>query len=143
MLLQFPPNFGLEHFSDLVIYLQELPKTNRYVVEVRDKAFLNEEFFKVLNANKTAFAWVDSPKMPIVEQVTADFLYLRWEGDRKKVNGLLGKIEADRTDALKSWAEKIGACLDKNFEIFGYFGKYFSGLPPSDVEQLLNLVSAD
>jgi hypothetical protein len=31
-----------------------------------------------------------------ISEVTADFLYVRWEGDRKKVNGTLGKIEAER-----------------------------------------------
>jgi len=141
LLLQFPPNFGVEHLPDLANFLRALPKSNRYVVEVRDKDFLNEGFYNLLKENKAAFAWVDSPKMPTIEQVTADFVYIRWEGDRKRVNGTLGKIEADQTAGLKNWAEKLASHLSKGKEIFGYFGKYYSGYPPSDVESLFRLLT--
>jgi uncharacterized protein YecE (DUF72 family) len=141
LLLQFPPNFRVEHLPDLANFLRALPKSNRYVVEVRDEGFLNEEFYKLLRASKTALAWVDSPNMPTVEHITAEFLNVRWEGDRKKVNGTLGKIEADKTEGLKSWAEKLAPYLSKGMEIFGYFGKYYSGYPPSDIELLLNLLT--
>ena len=44
--------------------------------------------------------------MAPIDEVTSDFLYFRWEGDRKKVNGTLGKIEADRAEDLKVEAEQ-------------------------------------
>ena len=141
LLLQFPQNFGVEHFADLAGFLAELPKLNRYVVEVRDKRFFNKEFYTLLRANRVALAWVDSPNIPTIEQVTAEFLYFRWEGDRKKINGTLGKIEADQKDGLGCWAEKLKVNLNKNKEIFGYFGKYYSGYPPSDIEFLLGLIT--
>jgi hypothetical protein len=47
----------------------------------------------------------------------------------------LGKIEADRAEDLKVEAEKIRLYLGK-MEVFGYFGKYYSGYPPSDVATL-------
>ena len=137
LLLQFPPNFGVEHLPDLEDYLQKLPKDHRYVVEVRNKSWLNHEFYSLLKANKVALAWADSPLMAEISEVTADFLYIRWEGDRKKVNGTLGKIEADRAEDLKVVAEKIKPFLGK-IEVFGYFGKYYSGYPPSDVFNLEN-----
>lgn len=141
LLLQFPPRFGVEHLPDLTKFLNELPKLNRYVVEIRNGGFLNQEFYELLKANGVAFAWVDSPNMPTVEQVTADFLYLRLEGDRKQVNGTLGKIETDQTDALKCWSEKLALPINKRTEIFGYFGKYYSGFPPSDVELFLSFLT--
>ena len=79
--------------------------------------------------------------MPQSDVVTSDFLYIRLEGDRSKVKGTLGKIEADKTEGLKMWAEKIKPCLSKNMEVYGYFGKYYSGYPPSDVNSLLKLLS--
>ena len=42
-----------------------------------------------------------------IGEVTADFLYIRWEGDRKRVTGTLGKIEVDRARDLKAEAEKL------------------------------------
>ena len=91
--MQFPPNFSVDRLSDLATYLQRLPQRNRYVVEVRNKAWLTMDLYALLRANKVALAWVDSPNMPLAAEVTSDFLYMRLEGDRKKVNGLLGKIE--------------------------------------------------
>jgi len=143
LLLQFPPSFSAEHLPDLADYLQKLPKQHRFVVEVRDETWLNSEFYSLLRANNVAFAWVDSPNMPQTPAVTTDFLYVRWEGDRKKVNGTLGKIEAYRQEELNVWAQKIKPYLDKGMEVYGYFGKYYSGYPPSDIAYLQSQLNAD
>ena len=45
--------------------------------------------------------------MPQIDEVTSDFLYARWEGDRSKVKGTLGKIEPIKK--LETVAEKIKA----------------------------------
>ena len=45
LLLQFPPAFGAKQFPLLISFLQDLPKEYRYVVEVRNKELLDEEFF--------------------------------------------------------------------------------------------------
>jgi uncharacterized protein YecE (DUF72 family) len=139
LLLQFPPTFTAVHFADLVDYLKQLPKHHRYVVEVRHKSWLTPEFYDLLKGNGVALAWAETYK-PETSEVTAGFLYMRWEGDRKAVNGLLGKIEADRTADLQVWADKLKPFLAGGMEVFGYFGKYFSGLPPSDVQTLQSLL---
>ena len=141
LLLQFPPAFGVDRFSDLADFLLRLPKNRRYVVEVRDERWLNSDFYSLLRANSVALAWVDSPSMPQSDVVTSDFLYIRLEGDRSKVKGTLGTIETDKTEGLKMWAEKIKNFRGENMEIYGYFGKYYSGYPPSDVNSLLELLS--
>ena len=79
--------------------------------------------------------------MAQISEVTADFLYVRWEGDRKRVNGTLGKIEADRTEDLNLVADKIKPYLSK-MQVYGYFGKYYSGYPPSDIVTLQNYLSS-
>ena len=137
LLLQFPPNFDFEHLPDLEAYLDKLPKDQRFVVEVRNKSWLNHTFYSLLKANGVALARADNPLMIETNVVTTGFLYFRWEGDRKKVNGTLGKIEIDRLNDLKEEAEKIKSFLGK-IDVFGYFGKYYSGYPPSDVFNLEN-----
>jgi uncharacterized protein YecE (DUF72 family) len=135
LLLQFPPAFGVEHLADLEAFLQKLPPQHRYVVEVRNKGWLKPEFYSLLRVNNVALARTDNPVMVPIVEMTADFLYVRWEGDRKKVNGTLGKIEADRAEDLKLEADKIKSFVGK-IEVFGYFGKYYSGYPPSDIANL-------
>ena len=141
LLLQFPPNFGVEHIADFEDFLRKLPKQRRIVVEVRNKSWLNQEFYSILESNKAALAWTDSPLMTEIDKVTAGFLYIRWEGDRKKVNGTLGKIEVDRTGDLNLVAENIKSLASKQIEVFGYFGKYYSGYPPSDINCLSSFLS--
>jgi uncharacterized protein YecE (DUF72 family) len=143
LLLQFPPNFSKEHLSDLEIFLQKLPTNHRYAVEIRNKSWLNQEFYSVLKANNAALAWTDSPLLAQINELTADFLYFRWEGDRKKINGTLGKIEVDRLEDLKLVAEIIKSFIDRPKMIFGYFGKHYSGYPPSDIVNLKQYLNSN
>jgi hypothetical protein len=39
--------------------------------------------------------------MSEIDVTTAGFAYVRWEGDRRKTNGTLGRIEIDKTDRTK------------------------------------------
>lgn len=138
LLLQFPFSFRAERIPLLKQFLENLPKKHRYVVEVRNKQLLNDDFFSMLRDNDVALAWVDSVSMPLTTEVTSNCLYVRWEGDRKKVNGTLGKTELDRTNDTKQWAKKLKTFINKQTEVFGYFSKYYSGNPTKDVQNLIN-----
>jgi uncharacterized protein YecE (DUF72 family) len=139
LLLQLTPAFNETHLLLLEQFLQELPKNHRYVIEVRSKTLLNEKLYSILRDNNAALAWVESHLMPTDETVTSDFLYVRWEGNRKKVKGVLGKREIDRTAELEAWVEKLKLFSESNCEVFGYFSKYFSGDAPADAREFLRL----
>jgi len=143
LLLQFPYAFGTEHVTLLRDFLQTLPKKHRYAVEVRNRKLLNEGLYSVLSDSKVALAWVDSPFMPVISEVTSDFLYVRWEGDRRRVKGTLGRVEVDRKAQIKAWADKLKPFLEEEAEVFGYFSKYYSGFAPSDAEELLGIIGSD
>ena len=136
LLLQLPPAFGSKQFDLLRDFLPLLPKNYRYAVEVRNEQLLGSDLFALLRENGVALTIVVSSSMPEVEELTADFVYVRWEGDRKKVNGELGKVEIDKTNETKNWVRKIEGFLQNVGDVFGYFSKYYSGHPPTDVKQL-------
>lgn len=140
LLLQFPPNVAADHLSDLETYLEQLPKNHRYVVEVRNESWLKEEFYSVLRKNMVALAWTDNPLLAQVRVVTAGFLYVRWEGDRKKIVGTLGKTEVDRKSDLRLEAKKLKPYIEQGTEVFGYFSKYYSGYPPDDIVTLQEIM---
>jgi uncharacterized protein YecE (DUF72 family) len=142
LLLQFPYTFKLEHLDLLKDFLPTLPRSQRFVVEVRNKKLLCDELYSLLKENNVGFAIVQQPFMPTIEMVTSDFAYIRIEGDRRKLNGTLGKAELDKTDDIKRWAEKIQTLLDQSKEVFAYFSKFYSGYPPGDVRQTLELLQA-
>ena len=137
LLLQFPPMFSQQHVPLLREYLKTLPATHRYVVEVRNKSLLNDDFYVLLRKHKVALAWVDTPKIPLANEVTSDFLYIRWEGNRKTVIGTLGRRETDRDGGIHEWADRLGHFLKSETLVFGYFSKYYSGFPPGDAHDFL------
>ncbi len=139
LLIQLPPSFKPEKFEILKDFLADLPE-GRFAVEVKNKKWLDEKFYSLLRDNGVALALIDHPWMPPMSTITADFTYIRWEGDRNKIKGILGKVERDRNKGLQEWAMKIRAFLDDSVEIFGYFSKFYSGYSPGDVRILLDML---
>jgi len=139
LLLQFPPTFGPKRIPYLEEFLPQLPKERRYAVEVRSREMLTDTLYSALRKNEVALALTVGRFIPETEQITADFVYIRWEGDRSKVNGTLGKVEVDKMDEIRLWADKINKLREK-VEVFGYFSKYYSGHPPTDARRLLEFV---
>jgi uncharacterized protein YecE (DUF72 family) len=135
LLLQLPNSFSSNaDILSLGDFVQTLPEGLRYAVEIRNKKILNEHLYSVLRNKNIALVWAESPLMPLSGETTADFVYVRWEGDRKIVNGTLGKREVEKLSNIKAWAERLRQI---SAEAFGYFSKYYTGHPPSDVEDLL------
>jgi uncharacterized protein YecE (DUF72 family) len=143
LLLQFPYHFGTKQVPLLSDFLSTLPKKHRYVVEVRNRKLLNHDFYSVLRNHNVALAWVDSPFMPQISEITSDFVYVRWIGDRRRVKGTLGRMEMDRKTQISVWAKKLKPFLEEGTEVLGYFSKYYSGLPPSDAKELMGIIGTD
>jgi uncharacterized protein YecE (DUF72 family) len=139
MLIQLPPGFVPEKSGILKDFLAGLPK-GRFAVEVRNKKWLDKKFYDLLRDNFVALTLIDHPWMPPMDTITADFTYIRWVGDRKKVKGNLGKVEKERSENIKDWAVKIKGFIDDSVEVFGYFSKSYSGYPPGDVRMLLDIL---
>jgi len=76
----------------------------RHAIEIRHESFLVPEFVALLRTHNIALVVADTAgKWPLVEDVTADFMYLRLHGD--KVLYASGYSDA----ALDLWAERIRA----------------------------------
>lgn len=139
LLIQLPPSFKPEKFEILKDFLAGLPE-GRFAVEIKNKKWLDEKFYDLLRENGVALALIDHPWMPEMNTITADFTYIRWEGDRNKIKGTLGKVERDRSNDIQDWAMKIKGFIEDSVEVFGYFSKFYSGYPPGDVRMLLDIL---
>ncbi len=140
MLIQLPPGFAPEKSGILKDFLAGLPERCRFAVEVRNKKWLDEKFYNLLRDTRVALVLIDHPWMPQMNTITADFTYIRWVGDRKKVKGTLGRVEKDRSEDIKGWSVKIKGFLDDSIEVFGYFSKSYSGYPPGDARMLVDII---
>jgi hypothetical protein len=76
----------------------------RHAIEVRHESFIDPAFVKLLRRHKVALVVADTAgKWPYVEDVTADFMYLRLHGDEE----LYASGYSD--EALDRWAARIRA----------------------------------
>jgi uncharacterized protein YecE (DUF72 family) len=74
----------------------------RHAVEIRNKSFCNDEFVALLRRHGVALVVADTAgKWPYVEDVTADFIYMRLHGDKEiYASGYTPR-------ALDRWASRI------------------------------------
>src|SRR5690606_22987874 len=131
ILWQLPPNFRYDR-ERLEAFFELLPRTGadasrlarkhddrikararirtdpgarlRYAIEVRHVSFMQAGFIDLLRRHRIALVVADTAgKWPFMEDVTADFVYVRLHGDRKIYeSGYSGKV-------LDVWARKVNA----------------------------------
>jgi uncharacterized protein YecE (DUF72 family) len=76
----------------------------RHAFEVRHPSFCTPEFVAVLRRHGAALVVADTAgRWPLMEDVTADFVYVRLHGDVKLYESGYGRA------ALKRWAERVRA----------------------------------
>jgi len=81
VLWQFMPSLKFEE-ANVAAFLETLPKRLgnrklRHVLEVRSSSFKDPAFYKLMEKHEAAIAWVEDAKVPLIETVTADFVYTR------------------------------------------------------------------
>lgn len=130
-LWQFPPQFGFDA-ARIQAFFDLLPRTGadaaalarrhdervrgracltidpaielRHAMEVRHRSFEQAEFIELLRRNEVALVVADTAgRWPLMEDVTADFVYVRLHGDKELyVSGYTPRV-------LDGWARKIEA----------------------------------
>lgn len=140
--LQFAYDFTPELFDRLDDFLGILPEGPRYAVEVRNRQWLTPNFGEMLSNHNVALVLQDLHYMPKLEWITADFTVIRWLGRRKDVTQF-DRIQIDRTDVLKSWAEKVHLFLQQGFDVYGYFNNHFAGHSPASVRQFAEIMGVE
>jgi uncharacterized protein YecE (DUF72 family) len=135
-----------EFFHRLQLFLQRVKNlpTVRFVIEIRNKAWLDKRLIDLLRDHKVALALTDLSNMPRpwevkdgLDLVTADFVYVRWLGDRKGIEALTttwDKTVIDRTDDLKNWAGLFRQFLSRNLKVYAYANNHYAGHGPGTVK---------
>lgn len=130
-------------------FLKKLPKDHRFAVEIRNKNWLVPEFVEALRERGVALALIDQSWMPRPSQwfekfdpITADFTYVRWLGDRKRIEEqtkVWNKAIVDRHAELSEWAEVLGKVHKRKIQIFAYANNHYAGYGPATVEMFQDL----
>src|SRR5882762_4303382 len=141
-----------DHFlAVLVPFLKKLPTDHKFAVEIRNKTWLDARFADVLREHNVALALTDTSFMPRpwemkekFDLITADFCYVRWLGDRKRIEKQTttwDKIIVDRTSDLKNWVEvfKSLASNTKVLKIFAFSNNHYAGHGPATAQLFMDL----
>jgi len=130
LLLQFSYQFDPDRFDDLVRYLDGLPADLRFAVEIRNRDWYDTDICAMLRARGVALVLHDLYYMPRREDITADFVYMRWLGRRADLKRF-DRIQLDRRDEEEWWAERVSRFLDQGLTVFGYFNNHWAGHSPA------------
>jgi uncharacterized protein YecE (DUF72 family) len=132
----------------LLPFLKKLPADHKFVVEIRNKKWLDAKFADVLREHNVALALTDTSFVPRpwemeekFELVTADFTYIRWLGDRKGIEAetkTWDKTIVDRTSDLRNWVELLRKVHERRIQILAFANNH-AGHGPATVNLFLDL----
>jgi len=119
ILWQLPPNLHvdirkLEDFSSLLVRIPVSKKT-RHVFEFRHKSWFCQEIYGLLKKHNFSLCIAHSDRWPCIEEITADFIYLRFHGGQI----LYGSDYSD--EELSEWAIKGRRWLAQGKDVYAYF----------------------
>ena len=114
LLIQLPPSLkiteGIENLRNLV---PELDDRFRYAIEVRDKSWFQDLAYNFFANNNICMVWSQLAELATPPITTTDFLYMRFIGDRSISEKDFGKIQKDKINEMKNWADKLKKVLEE------------------------------
>jgi uncharacterized protein YecE (DUF72 family) len=131
ILFQLPPSlpFNQEEFES---FCQSVDSSQRHVLEVRHRSWIDDELFCLLERYNMAFCIADSAgRYPLHETVTADFIYIRLHGSKKLYASDYSEEE------LQTWAQKI---KDWGKDTYIYFDNDFEGYAVKNARRLKEIL---
>jgi uncharacterized protein YecE (DUF72 family) len=135
-----------EFLQRLVPFLKNLPTDREFAVEIRNKAWLTPRFVEALREYRVALvlqdqSWMARPGELFAQfdPITADFAYIRWLGDRKRIEEVTktwNKTVVDRKAEIAEWTSVIQNVQERKIKIYGYVNNHFAGHAPTTIDQL-------
>jgi uncharacterized protein YecE (DUF72 family) len=112
-----------------------LPEGYRFAVEFRHRSWVRADVYDLLRAHNVAWVMLDLSYMPKVFQVTADFVYIRWLGQRQGFERY-DRLQTDRGDDLEQWARVVQHLPPEVQAVYGYFNDDYAGFAPGSALML-------
>ncbi|HJU33565.1 MAG TPA: DUF72 domain-containing protein [Nitrososphaera sp.] len=141
LLLQLPPSLtAKEGLKKLETLIHMLDDDYRYAIEVRHRSWFDKKVYKMLSDNDICLAWSQLDTIQTPPELTSDFLYLRFIGDRSIDERDFGKVQKDRFKELKRWADEV--CRLKDRAKFGFIAanNHYAGFGPATANSFRKMV---
>lgn len=133
ILFQLPPSLRAD--AALVeSTLALLPEGTRSAWEFRHQSWFHDATYELLARRNAALCIADSPRYPLVQEVTAGHVYVRLHGHEKMYTSSYSE------DELAGWARKIGEWMDTGKDVYVYFDNDVEGAAPHNALTLMRLL---
>lgn len=96
-------------------FLKLLPGNFRHAFELRHQSWIGGSTWKILRKYNVAVVFQDWQEWPQIREMTADFVYLRFHGNRVLYSSEYTEEE------LKTWAGNIKKWLRQGQDVYAYF----------------------
>jgi len=133
VLLQLPPSLQLDT-GRLTALLALLPGDRRFTFEFRHESWFCEDIYGLLRQHNAALTISDTPRYPLVERVTADFVYVRLHGHER----LYASNYSD--EQLREWAGKMMRWMAQKRDVYAYFDNDAHGYAAWNARTLRGMV---
>jgi uncharacterized protein YecE (DUF72 family) len=132
LLIQLPPSLaakeGLKKFEALV---HMLDPDFRYAIEVRHRSWFDTDIYKLLYDNNICLAWSQLDIIQTPAELTSDFVYLRFIGDRSINEKDFGKIQKNRQRELRMWSDSVRRVKDIAKFAIAAANNHYAGFGPA------------
>jgi len=137
LLVQMPAEFTRDDDSvrALDTFLAAKSEGVRLAVEFRHASWHTEATWELLRRRGVAVAWTEWRELPRVTEITADFLYLRWLGERRDIDRY-DRVQIDRGDSFRAWEADLMGALGRVREVYGYFNNHWAGHSPASANEM-------
>lgn len=139
ILWQLPPGLraDIKLLEDFIGALKAHPLASRvhHSFEFRHASWFSPEVYSLLSLAGYALCLADSPRWPRAEEITANFVYIRFHGSQKLYASSYTREE------LEEWAKKIKHWLTQGLDVYAYFNNDAQGYALSNAKDLLALLN--
>jgi uncharacterized protein YecE (DUF72 family) len=130
-----------EGLKKLEALIHMLDPDFRYALEVRNKSwFDNKNVYKLLSDNNICLAWSQLDTIQTPAELTSDFAYLRFIGDRSIDEKDFGRIQKYRLKELRAWSDSVRGVKDKARYAIVAANNHYAGFGPATANSFRKMV---
>ena len=134
ILVQLPATFTPEYFDVLARFVPHLPGELKFAVEFRDPGWLDERTRDLFAKHGVALMLGPTPWLgtkvaePMLDQLPADWIYIRLMGDRDEMP--FSHLQIDRERELDVWADAIQKLTARGTRVIALLDNHYQGYSP-------------
>ena len=144
LLLQLPPSLtAKEGVKKLEILTNMLDQDFRYAIEFRHQSWFERSVYRLLSDNNISLAWSQLDDIQTPAELTSDFVYLRFIGDRSIDEREFGRIQKDRSKDLKMWSNSLNRVKDNATLAIVAANNHYAGFGPATANSFRKMVGLE